>query len=939
MKKGLVLIIVIGLFSSIFAPLPLKADVEIRSISIDPPVVNESSIVTIRFVLKDDLPGGGRIFVKFPQGFLVPPQISTSAVDVGGFQPASVEVSFNSVTITTSQKIQKNQGAAEGGYPLTFLLNAGIKNPSIPDAYTFEVWTSQEPNHIKREVFIGLAGSGTLVRNVTAALGSYVASKRTAYTISFNVSTEGTLIANNGDFVDIYFPRGTVLPDSFDASSVIFNGKSCTRVERVDRRVRIYLPENWVVFSFQPATVIFREDFGIINPEFTGSYAIQVSTSKDTGLAFSNVYTITGTSVLILDSSLSPSMQMNPASLRIKLKQSASSEGMTRDISKVNIKFPWQFTLPANVKPGAIAVNGVPSVRVEKREEILSVFVPINIDRNTDIEIVISKEFGIVNPAETGSYELFVNTSSDAQLVSFLVQITPSAVSEVSVTVSNSSAGQLSSYLLTFRTGYSGKLYAGIDRINIVFPLGTTIPSIISTSSVLVNGVPTTLLEISGTTIAVTPPLEIPAASIVSVEFRESAGLRNPVVAGNYVVQVHTSKEQTAVASSQYSIKNVPVTSLSINPLQPDGLSGFYKTAPYISFSATSATDPNPSVYYYFDTNQPVLYAGTPVKAPEGLHTLFYYAIDKDGRKEDTKSFQFKVDSIPPIISITKPANGAILSSFKVLVQGHVDPGSVVEVNSISVEVDGVGNFQVEITLSNNPDVITVKAFDIAGNESQQSLTVGFDTTPPVLTLTKPVMFQQVSKLPLLVEGKTEPGAGVTVNGMTATVAEDGSFSFPLTYLKEGELSSIEVVATDTAGNSTRKSVSVKYSKSVTMILQVGNAFALVNGQTYTLEAAPLISSGRTMVPLRFVGEAFGAEFTYEAASKTIDIVFGSDKIRMQIGKKTAVVNGKEVVLDVAPFIVNGRTLVPIRFISETFGANVAWDAATKTVTIVYPKN
>ena len=58
----------------------------------------------------------------------------------------------------------------------------------------------------------------------------------------------------------------------------------------------------------------------------------------------------------------------------------------------------------------------------------------------------------------------------------------------------------------------------------------------------------------------------------------------------------------------------------------------------------------------------------------------------------------------------------------------------------------------------------------------------------------------------------------------------------------------------------------------------------------------------------------------------------------MQIGKKSATVNGKEVVLDVAPFIVNGRTLVPIRFISETFGAQVNWDGNTKTVTIVYPK-
>ena len=99
-----------------------------------------------------------------------------------------------------------------------------------------------------------------------------------------------------------------------------------------------------------------------------------------------------------------------------------------------------------------------------------------------------------------------------------------------------------------------------------------------------------------------------------------------------------------------------------------------------------------------------------------------------------------------------------------------------------------------------------------------------------------------------------------------------------------------------------------------------------------------MIKNGRTMVPLRFVGEAFGAGFTYDPVFKIIDINFGSDKIKMQIGKDVAFVNGKEIKLDVAPYIVNGRTLVPIRFISETFGAEVIWDSTTKTVTIIYPK-
>jgi hypothetical protein len=199
-------------------------------------------------------------------------------------------------------------------------------------------------------------------------------------------------------------------------------------------------------------------------------------------------------------------------------------------------------------------------------------------------------------------------------------------------------------------------------------------------------------------------------------------------------------------------------------------------------------------------------------------------------------------------------------------------------------------------------------------------------------------MFQQVSKLPLIIEGITEKGAKVTVNGDSAEVREDGVFSYSLKTLSEGQIAVIEVVATDAAGNSTKRTVSVKYSKSIVMKLQVGNKNALINNETSSFEAAPVIKDGRTMVPLRFIGEAFGAEFTYDSVFKIIDINFGSDKIKMQIGKKTAIVNGVEIALDVAPFIVNGRTLVPIRFISETFGAEVIWDGTTKTVTIIYPK-
>jgi hypothetical protein len=89
---------------------------------------------------------------------------------------------------------------------------------------------------------------------------------------------------------------------------------------------------------------------------------------------------------------------------------------------------------------------------------------------------------------------------------------------------------------------------------------------------------------------------------------------------------------------------------------------------------------------------------------------------------------------------------------------------------------------------------------------------------------------------------------------------------------------------------------------------------------------------------LRFIAEAFGATLDYNSALQIINISYKATSISLQVGSTIAFVDNvrKEKDLEIAPVIVNGRTFVPIRFISETFGAEVLWDGTTKTVTIVY---
>ena len=117
--------------------------------------------------------------------------------------------------------------------------------------------------------------------------------------------------------------------------------------------------------------------------------------------------------------------------------------------------------------------------------------------------------------------------------------------------------------------------------------------------------------------------------------------------------------------------------------------------------------------------------------------------------------------------------------------------------------------------------------------------------------------------------------------------------------------------------------------------MTVGSTKAYINNKQSILDQPPIIENGTTLVPFRFIGEAIGATIGWDAATKTVKYVFGNITIVLKIGSTAATVNGVGKTLTVAPKILpSGRTIVPVRFISETLGANVAWNSSTKMVTV-----
>ena len=107
-----------------------------------------------------------------------------------------------------------------------------------------------------------------------------------------------------------------------------------------------------------------------------------------------------------------------------------------------------------------------------------------------------------------------------------------------------------------------------------------------------------------------------------------------------------------------------------------------------------------------------------------------------------------------------------------------------------------------------------------------------------------------------------------------------------------------------------------------------------MNGEANTLDVAPQIINGRTMLPIRFVAEALGAEVGWNGDTRTVTIIKGTTNIEITIDSNKAIVNGLTQTLDAPAFVENGRTYLPVRFVSENLGAKVGWEESTQTVTI-----
>lgn len=120
--------------------------------------------------------------------------------------------------------------------------------------------------------------------------------------------------------------------------------------------------------------------------------------------------------------------------------------------------------------------------------------------------------------------------------------------------------------------------------------------------------------------------------------------------------------------------------------------------------------------------------------------------------------------------------------------------------------------------------------------------------------------------------------------------------------------------------------------------LQINNPMMEINGVAVPIDSdgtAPVIQDDRTVLPLRAVAEAMGAEVGWDDPSQTVTLAMDGKQLKLQINSGQAWdQNGTSYPLDVPPIIINGRTMLPIRFVAEYFGGKVEWSESSQKIAI-----
>ncbi len=237
-----------------------------------------------------------------------------------------------------------------------------------------------------------------------------------------------------------------------------------------------------------------------------------------------------------------------------------AANGLTGLSSTITVVWPTDMSIPAVMSNTLVTVNSVnaTSVTTTPASRQAVVTVPGNIAGGTTLTLAFAAGAGIINPTAAANYTLTVQTSAQPiEAISPFYAITPAGVTPVTVgnvvvtpDVANTTAG----YTIPITLGPAGLTSGG--TIAITWPNDTMIPAAIANNAVTVNGADATAVTTNSAArqATVTVPASLAGNALVTLLFKDTAGLKNPTMPNSYALQAQTSAQAINAASPSYTI-------------------------------------------------------------------------------------------------------------------------------------------------------------------------------------------------------------------------------------------------------------------------------------------------------------------------------------------------------------------------------------------------
>ncbi len=841
---------------------------------------------------------------------------------------------------------------------ITMTDRIGIVNPENPGWHQLRISTARESVPTVSEKYeiltsrIGDPKGVPIVQTYPSSSGI-----NAGYLITFNLGRGGALRLNQSR-VRIEFPPET----KFMRSA---NDIPPQWIQINDRpvSVRLMIHENILTFvtpinidNASEVRVAIDQEVGIVNPDQPGIYTLKVATSEDTDWVPSKPYTIEKSEPLL---TVDPDIVLRNASYELRFLLE-SFEKLTPE-HPMQVSFPESVGLPDHFEESFISINEQVVAKVESKDQHLAIYPSQSVAPGDIVVLRFEKELGIINPGEPYLVRLnFLCEGSKAIRYSSPVQIKTIQLQWNNVTINPPNASSSAEYHFSFQLGSRGRLSED-DYIQIFYP-STSSYNPFSTeilAKIFLNGESLDtyqwLEEDGAKYLRINPQFTIPEETMVEVIIPREVGLHNPTKENEWVhFYLSTSVEKDPVASTSIFIPpTLPQTQWKIIEGK-EGNKEWFVDPPTIELISDQD---QVNIYYWWDNNKEntLLYTN-PIRLDPGFYTttLNFYAESAYG-KENTQEVVLKVDTQPPYFIVEHPPSARFITNQPTItISGKVAPvflqqngGQITVIDQPlwiqekEVKVNEDGSFETRQQLNEGENSILIRCYDEAGNYTDRTLNIILDTVPPELTIFSPSHESTILSSSVTIKGKTSPDAQLTLQGTLVPLDEEGNFEHSYNFPRQG-LNTIIIEATDSAGNISQKEW--KLWAGVTLLLTIGSEVVVVNDQNKFIDVAPLIINGRTLVPLRILAEEFGAELgiEFDAKSGKVTMVtyeLNQIKIELFINKYEALVNGEQVLMEVPAMIINGRTLVPLRFVAESLQAEVKWDAVSESITIVYWEN